>query len=50
MTEDRTDELFSHPETHHSHAQPGSPDGQRTYPNLFREPQQPAPRSTGTTD
>ncbi|WP_285752093.1 hypothetical protein [Lentzea sp. NBRC 105346] len=37
------DELFSHPEEHHSLAKPGSPDEQLSCANLFLEPVQ-APR------
>jgi hypothetical protein len=39
------DELFSHPEEHHSLAKSGSPDEQLSCANLFLEPVQ-APRST----
>lgn len=44
-----THELFSHPESHESQAQPGSSDPeQRTWTNLFQEPA-PAPESTEST-
>lgn len=43
QTERPADELFSHPETHDSHAKPSSADEQRSYADLFREP---APRAS----
>lgn len=39
MTLNPPNELFSHPETHETHAKPGSPDPeQRASTNLFQEP------------
>jgi hypothetical protein len=49
MTLNPANELFSHPETHDSHAKPGSPDPeQRSRKDLFQEPA-PAPQSTQKT-
>lgn len=46
MTAHPANDLFSHPETHRSHANPKpSDDEQRSYTNLFREPA-PTPRRT----
>jgi hypothetical protein len=49
MTPNPENELFSHPESHESHAKAGTPDPQqRTSTNLFQEPAS-APQSPQTT-